>query len=44
VKYEKLDSGYSLDLVNGWLGRPTTLKYPKEFWNGLGLIKSNMKR
>ena len=44
VKYEKLDSGYSLDLVNGWIGKPTTLHYPKEFWNGLGLIRSNMKR
>ena len=44
VKYKKLDSGYSLDLVNGWIGKPTTLGYPKEFWNGLGLIRSNMKR
>ena len=44
VKYERLDSGYSLDLVNGWLGRPTTLRYPDDFWKGLGLIRSNMKR
>ena len=44
VRYEKLDSGYTLDLTNGWVGKPNTLEYPEEFWNGLGLIKSNMKK
>jgi len=44
VKYEKFDSGYSLDLINGWVGKPDTLEYPEEFWKGLGLIKSNMKK
>jgi hypothetical protein len=44
VKYEKFDSGYSLDLTNGWVGKPDTLEYPEEFWKGLGLIKSNMKK
>jgi hypothetical protein len=44
VQYEKLDSGYSLDLINGWVGKPDSLEYPEEFWKGLGLIKSNMKK
>jgi len=44
VRYEKLDSGYSLDLVNGWMGKPKTLEYPPTFWKGLGLIRSNMKK
>lgn len=39
----KLDgNGYDLDIVRGWVGRPE-LKYPDEFWRGLGLVKSNMK-
>ena len=44
VKYAKLDSGYSLDLVNGWVGKPNTLEYPEEFWKGLGLVRSNLKK
>ena len=44
VKYQKLDTGYVLDLTNGWVGKPKTLEYPDEFWNGLGLIKSNMRK
>src|SRR6478735_7539506 len=32
VKYERLDTGYSLDLTNGWIGKPNTLVYPAEFW------------
>ena len=44
VKYERLDNGYKLDLVNGWIGKPTTLEYPEDFWYGLGLIESNMKK
>ena len=43
VAYEKLDTGYVLDLINGWNGKPKHLKYPKEFWKGLGLVRSNMK-
>lgn len=42
VKYAKLDDGYELDLVQGWVGQPT-LTYPPEFWTGLGLRRSNMK-
>lgn len=44
VKYKKLDNGYELDLVNGWIGKPEELKYPKDFWKGLGLVKSNVKK
>jgi len=43
VRYEKVDSGYNLDLINGWIGRPKSLKYPDDFWKGLGLRKSNLK-
>jgi hypothetical protein len=44
VKYKKLANGYELDLVNGWAGKPEKLVYPPEFWKGLGLQKSNMKK
>lgn len=43
VKYNKLDGGYELDLVNGWVGKPEELNYSDDFWNGLGLVKSNLK-
>jgi len=43
VKYTKLKEGYELDLVNGWIGKPKSLKYPDAFWNGLGCVKSNLK-
>ncbi len=44
VKYIKLDEGYELNLTNGWLGKPEQLSYPDDFWKGLGLKKSNMKK
>lgn len=44
VKYKKLANGYELDLVNGWVGKPKNLEYPPEFWKGLGLVRSNMKK
>ncbi|MDB5012308.1 MAG: hypothetical protein JWQ25_510 [Daejeonella sp.] len=44
ITYTKLDSGYSLDLTNGWIGKPDSLKYPAEFWNGIGLVRSNLKK
>ncbi|BDD11748.1 hypothetical protein FUAX_41800 (plasmid) [Fulvitalea axinellae] len=44
VRYKKLDKGYELDLVDGWLGKPEDLNYPDGFWRGLGLVKSNVKR
>lgn len=43
VKYTRLNDGYELDLINGWIGKPKNLKYPPEFWKGLGLVKSNLK-
>lgn len=43
VEYKKLDEGYELNLKQGWIGKPENLDYPKEFWKGLGLRKSNMK-
>ena len=42
VEYVKLDSGYELNITRGWVGKPE-LSYPKEFWQGLGLVKSNLK-
>lgn len=42
VEYARLDSGYELNVTRGWVGKPT-LAYPKEFWQGLGLLKSNLK-
>jgi hypothetical protein len=42
VSYQKLDSGYRLDLVRGWMGFPEDLTYPPDFWNGLGCIESNL--
>ena len=43
VSYKKLENGYQLDLINGWIGKPNNLKYPVEFWKGIGLKKSNLK-
>jgi len=42
VQYHRLPEGYELNIINGWVGRPT-LKYPAQFWSGLGLKKSNAK-
>ncbi len=45
VKYQPVDSGYSLDLVGGIMNKkPANLHYPDEFWKGLGLRKSNLKK
>jgi hypothetical protein len=41
VHYERLDHGYELDIVNGWIG-PPRLSYPPAFWKNLGLIKTNV--
>jgi hypothetical protein len=30
-----------LHVVRGWVGKPT-ISYPKEFWQGLGLRRSNV--
>lgn len=42
VKYRRVENGYELDVIKGVNGKPE-LKYPDEFWKGLGLVKSNMK-
>ena len=44
VEYKRLDEGYELNLINGWMGKPKELTYPDGFWNGLGLRKSNLKQ
>jgi hypothetical protein len=41
VQYRRLDNGYELNIVRGWVGRPT-LSYPADFWHGLGLVSSNV--
>ena len=43
VEYQRLETGYELNLTKGWTGKPESLNYPDDFWNGLGLVKSNMK-
>lgn len=42
VEYKKLSNGYELNITRGWIGKPE-LSYPNEFWNGIGLVKSNIK-
>ncbi len=44
VNYKKLNEGYELNLTNGWMGKPKDLIYPNDFWNGLGIVKSNLKK
>ncbi|WP_205511433.1 hypothetical protein [Longitalea arenae] len=44
VKYQKLSTGYELDLTNGLMSMPENLEYPAEFWQGLGLMRSNLKK
>lgn len=41
VDYKKLEQGYELNVTRGWAGAPE-LEYPKEFWTGLGLEKTNV--
>ncbi len=43
VEYKKLPNGYELNVVRGWIGRPE-LRYPPDFWRGLGIVKSNVIR
>ena len=40
VLYKKLNDGYELDLVQDY----HDITYPKKFWNGLGLKRTNIKR
>ena len=43
VEYKKLDDGYELNVTRGWIGEPD-LRYPAEFWRGIGIRKTNVKR
>lgn len=43
VEYRRLDKGYELNLTRGWVGQPD-LSYPKEFWQGIGLVKTNVRQ
>ena len=43
VEYKRLPNGYELNIVRGWMGKPD-LSYPPEFWQGLGIVKSNVRR
>ena len=42
VRSTKLADGYELEVVRGWVGTPE-LSYPPEFWQGLGLRKTNVR-
>ena len=41
VDYERLEDGYSLDVVRGWTATPE-LSYPPPFFAGLGLVSTNV--
>ena len=40
VEYEKVDNGYTLEVIRGWMGKPD-ITYPPEFWQGLGITRKN---
>jgi hypothetical protein len=44
VEYHKVESGYELNVTRGWVAAPTEQSYPPEFWQGLGIVKSNVLR
>lgn len=41
VSYSKLKNGYTLQVSRGWVGKPN-LKYPAEFWQGLGIKNTDL--
>ncbi len=43
VEYQKLDTGYVLNVTHGIIGDSVHLKYDSSFWKGLGLKRSNVK-
>ncbi len=43
VEYKKLPNGYELNLIIAKFKSEINLNYPSEFWQGLGLRKSNLK-
>lgn len=46
LKYQKLSDGYQLDVVSNGMNAsdPKKLNYPLEFWQGLGIRKSNVMK
>ena len=44
VEYNRLEQGYELNVTSGFADDPPSLTYPGEFWQGLGIAKSNVKR
>jgi hypothetical protein len=42
VEYKKLEVGYEVNVTRGLVAKPE-IAYPKEFWQGLGLARSNLK-
>jgi hypothetical protein len=43
VEYRKLDDGYELNVIRGLIGAPE-LQFPADFWHGLGVRKTNVRR
>lgn len=43
LRYEKLPDGYALDIVSGE-GQKPKLRYPPDFWRGLGIRRTNVDR
>ena len=43
VEYRRLEDGYELNLTRGWIGTPD-LGYSPEFWRGLGIRQTNVRR
>ena len=43
VVYQRLDTGYRLDIANSIVnGKTPELQYPSEFWQGTGVKQSNL--
>ena len=41
VEYKRVAGGYELNIKRGWVGEPT-LSYPPDFWQGLGIVSTNV--
>ncbi|SMC27928.1 hypothetical protein SAMN02745857_03034 [Andreprevotia lacus DSM 23236] len=41
VEYKRIGNGYELNITRGWVGAPT-LSYPPDFWQGLGIVATNV--
>jgi hypothetical protein len=41
VEYKRIAGGYELNIKRGWVGEPT-LSYPADFWQGLGIVATNV--